>query len=232
MMTGRVMAAGVLVLLCARPAAAQRTTGAARANGQARIELSGGGGLFGGGDLGARDANLRANGTSPQPYRLFATTSTLAAAPIIEGRVAVALTGRLGAEARFGYSQPELRTSVTSDAEGAPALTVVERIDQYAIDGGVVVRIDEWRVAGLTPFLTAGVGYLRQLHTGQTLVEEGHSYHLGGGMRRSLFVRSGRVVSTAGIRADVRVDVLSSSLALDGRQKAHGSITGAFFVGF
>jgi hypothetical protein len=150
----------------------------------------------------------------------------------VEARAGVNLSRRVGIEARFGHTRPELRTSVAEDAEGAPALTIVERIDQYAIDGGVVFRIDEWRLAGLAPFVTAGAGYLRQLHTGQTLVEQGHSYYLGGGVRRAFLARDRHLVKAAGVRADVRLDLLSGGVSFDHQLTMHAAVSGALFVGF
>jgi hypothetical protein len=197
-----------------------------------RVELSGGLGIFSGAGLGNRDADLRANSATPQAFRLFSTDSRLGGAPLVEVRAGVALSRRFGVEARFGYARPELRTSVTADVENAPALTVVERIDQFAIDGGVIVHVDEWRFIGLTPFVTGGAGYLRQVHAGQTLVEQGHGYYAGGGVRRAFVERERHVVKAAGIRADVRIDLLSGGVAFDDRLETHVSASGAFFIGF
>ena len=43
---------------------------------------------------------------------------------------------------------------------------------------------------GLTPFASAGAGYVRQLHEEQALVETGHLFYVGGGFTRPLFSRS------------------------------------------
>jgi opacity protein-like surface antigen len=215
----------VLLALCATVAAAQQPA-------QARIEISGGLGMLGGTELGNQDANLRANSQTAQSFRLFTTSSAFASAPLVEARVGINFSRRLGVETRFGYTRPELRTSVAADAESAPALTIVERIDQYAIDGGIIVRVDEWRFAGLTPFVTGGAGYLRQLHAGQALVEQGHGYYLGGGIRRAFVARDRHLVKTAGVRADVRLELLSGGVSFDDRLATHVGVSGSFFVGF
>jgi hypothetical protein len=67
--------------------------------------------------------------------------------------------------------------------EGAPAITVVERIDEYVIDAGILVRVDKVRVAGVVLRAAAG-GEWRQLSEGLTVVDQGHVYHLGGGVTR------------------------------------------------
>ena len=43
---------------------------------------------------------------------------------------------------------------------------------------------------GLRPFVTAGGGYLRQLHEGLTVIEEGRVFYVGGGARYWIFARA------------------------------------------
>jgi len=190
-----------------------------------------GGGLFGGGSLSSRDATLRANG-SPAPFTLFRTGSSLTRAPAIEVGLGTLVTRRFGAEARMVYGRPDLRASITADAEGAPAIAVVERIDQYAIEGSLLVLIDELHVGRMTPFVTAGAGYLRQLHEGQTVVEQGHSFHVGGGVKWWWFVRARRRVEAAGLRGDGRLELVSGGVASAGGLRARGVLSGALFVTF
>ena len=197
-----------------------------------RIEVAGGGGLFGGRGLGNSDASLRANALTPTPYRLFTTTSSVATAPLVEARVAVAVSRRLAVEGRFAFSRPELRTSISADAEGGNAITAVERIDQYMIDGSVTFALDGLRWGDVVPFVAAGAGYLRELHQGQMLIEHGHSYHAGGGVRRRLFVHDRGFVKSGGVRGDVRVYLLSGGAAFDTATHVRVAASGAFFVGF
>jgi len=91
--------------------------------------------------LGQQDANLR-TATAGTPFRLFTTTSRMSAAPMLDLRAGIALTRRYGVEGHASYGHPEVRTSISSDAEGAPDVTAVERLDEYLIDAGVVVRFD------------------------------------------------------------------------------------------
>jgi len=216
----------LLLVTAARQVAAQQTEPPVH-----RLDVWGGAGLFTGGGLGSRDASLRANGSST-PFTLFRSASSLTRAPALEVGLGVLLTRRIGAEARLVYGRPDIRTSVTSDVEGAPAVAVVERIDQYAISGGVVVLIDELRLGGTTPFASAGAGYIRQLHEGRTLVEQGHSFHVGGGVKRWLFVRDRRRLKAAGLRGDARLELVSGGVAFDDRLRARGVLSGAFFVTF
>ena len=66
--------------------------------------------------------------------------------------------------------------------------------------------LDELRMGPrLVPFAAAGGGYLRQLHEGQTLVEQGQVYHAGGGLKYWLLTRKVGAVRSAGLRTDARI---------------------------
>lgn len=195
-----------------------------------RIEAAFAVGWLGGAGLGDRDANLRTR--TGDDYRLFSTESRVDAAPGIEARGAYALTSRYVVEGRVAISHPNLSTSIAADAENAPALTVSERIDQYTFEGALVALFPGLRFASLVPFASGGAGYLRQLHEGQTLVEEGVAYHLGGGVRRSFFARDSGWVRGAGVRADLRVYILTDGIEFDGQARVHPAVSGSFYVGF
>jgi hypothetical protein len=197
-----------------------------------RLELSGGGGLIGGVGLGSRGANLRGNNVTPQPFPLFTTDSRLSPAALIEARAGIAVTRRFAIEGRFAFSRPELRAAVSHDTEAGSPVTVAERIDQYVIDGSLVMAIDRFHVGGINPFLSVGAGYLRQLHEGQIVIEQGRTYHLGGGVKRWLFARGGHMASAGGIRADASLELLSGGVAFDDRLRPHAVVSGAFFVTF
>lgn len=214
------------VLACPTRAAAQ---GASFVH---RIEVTGGIGYLGGADLGTADATLRSNATSPQTFTLFTTDTTTRGSLAGELRVGMWLSRRVGVEGRLGYGRPDVATSVRADAEGAPAIAVVERIDQFVIDAGILFRLDEMRIGRLVPFAAGGAGYLRQVHEGLALIEDGHVYHLGGGVIRDLVTRTHGIVRAAGLRADARVYFLSGGISLNDRTTAHGSFTGGLFIRF
>lgn len=198
-----------------------------------RVEVDAGGGLFGGAALGAGDANLRANAQARQPFRLFAVDSTFESAPSLHVRAAVGLTRRFGAEGGVTWSRPEIRISVSADAEGAAPLTSVERIDQYVFDASLVMRLDGLRAgARLVPFVAGGAGYLRQLHEGRTLIEHGQVYHAGGGVKYLLFSRTSGFVRSTGLRGDARLQVLRGGISFEDRPRPHAAISGGVFLGF
>jgi hypothetical protein len=217
---------GVALCLLASTAQAQERP-------RARIEVDAGGALLGGAPLGSGDANLLANNPTRQSFRLFSTETDVGRAPALHVRAARALSRRFGVEGGVVIAHPEVRTSVGNDAESAPPLTVVERIDQYFFEASLVVMFEEWRVgAGTVPFAVAGGGYLRQLHEGLTVIEQGHLYHAGGGVKHWFVARTTGVIRTAGLRADARMYFLARGLSFDEGPRPHAAISGSVFVGF
>jgi len=166
-------------------------------------------------------------------YRVFTTSSRLEPAPVLDLRAGVSLTRRYGLELHALYGHPEVQTRISADVEGAPGVTAVEQLDHYHIEGGFTVSLDQLRVAGVVPFAAAGAGYLRQLHEGLTVVEEGRVYYVGGGAKYWLFMRPRGFTRAAGARADVRLNLLSGGIALDeDGLRRHVSISGSFFLVF
>lgn len=196
-----------------------------------RFEVAGGIGFLGGATLGDANANLR-SGTSNDPYRLFTTSSEQMGAKAFDLRAGFDLTPRFGVEARVLFGHPELRTEISSDAESAPSITAVERLDHYLIDGGIIVRFGAFRVKGIQPFVTAGGGYLRQLHEGLTLIETGRLFYAGGGARYMMFARNRGIPRAGGLRGDVRVNVLTGGIEFEDRSRLQPSASGSFFLMF
>lgn len=209
-MTARAIRTALGLLLCAAGADAQvppsePVTGL--------VELAVGGGVLGGAALAAVDAELRANSRQPEPFRLFASDTRVGRAPVLELRVGTPLGRRVAFEARLARSRPELRVSVSGDLEGAPALVAVERIDQYVIDGSVLVMLAGRDGGRFIPFAAAGAGYLRQLHEDRALAEKGRTYHAGAGMRYVLRARGRGAAPGVGFRGDVRIHLFTGGVA-------------------
>jgi hypothetical protein len=183
--------------------------------------------------LGSADANLRRNDPVRQTFRLFATSSDVGRAPLWLVRLAFPLSRRFAIEGALTKATPDVRVSTTSDFEGAPSITTTETIDQYFIDGSIVVMLDELRIGTrAVPFVAAGGGYLRQLHEGQRLVEQGEVYHAGGGIKYWLLTRKAGTLRSAGLRADAKAYFLRGGISFDDRPRSHVAISGSVFVGF
>ena len=154
-------------------------------------------------------------------------------APTFHVRAGYAFTPRFGVEGGLTVGRPELRASITNDAEAAPPITIAERVDQYGIDASLVVMIRELAIGGRTiPFASGGAGYLRQLHEGQTVVEQGHVFHAGGGVKHWLLARDRGFINGAGLRVDARLYLMSGGITFDDRPRPHGAISGSVFLAF
>ena len=215
-----------VVMLCL--ASAARAQSAATLPG--RIEVAVGLGVVGGAALGSDDANLRT--ATGSDFRLFGAQSRFGAAPTLEARAGLALTRRYAMEVRFALSHPELLTSISADVEGAPDIELTERIDQYVVDAALLVRLDRIRIGSVVPFASAGAGYLRQLHEGLTLVEEGTAYHVGGGVKHRFVSRGRGFLKAVGLRGDVRVYLFAGGIAVRNRPRPHAAAAGSVFVAF
>jgi hypothetical protein len=196
------------------------------------VEIDAGGGLLGGAALGSVDANLRANERTEQPYRLFTSEQQFDRAGQFHVRAARPWGARWAIEGGVTISHPVLRADVRDDVEGAPAITIVETLDQYVFEGGVAFAIDELRVGRLRPFITGGAGYLRQLHEGQTVVEHGQLFQAGGGVKYPVVSRASGLIRSAGVRGDARVYLLRGGVQVEDRPRPHAAISGSVFIGF
>ena len=215
---------------------ASQATAQTRAKSPPRIDLSVSSGIAVGDDLGTADADLRSR--SGSALRLFGTSSELSSAVPIEVRLGFTLTPRYTLEIRGGYARPELRTSITDDFEGAPALTVTERVDEYTIDGLLLIALRQ-RPRGVVPFLSAGAGFGWNVHEGLTLAEHGFSYRGGGGVKKRAgdgqpgeSVRDRGWVRGVGVRADGGVAVFTGGLSLAEAASVRVVATGGVYLLF
>ena len=164
--------------------------------------------------------------------QLFHTASELAGAAGLAARLGVRITRSLVAEAEATYLKPQLRIALSGDSEGAAPVTATETVQQFTFGGGVLWYLPVRRVARVAPFVTAGGGYLRQLHEQATLVESGRYYQFGAGA--SLLLASGRHFHTRGIgaRAEARAIVRSRGVAFDGGSKTSPAAGISLFARF
>jgi hypothetical protein len=176
-----------------------------------RIDLSIGAGFVGGSSLGDANADLRAR--SGAPLQLFATSSRLGDSLPLEVRLGYRISPRYTLEMRAAWSGPEIQTSITGDVEGAPALTVAEKVDLYSLDLGILVMFTRRQPRALTPFISVGAGYAGAVHEGLTLLENGLTYRGGGGIRYPLALRNRARIKAIGVRADGALVFMSGGLA-------------------
>ena len=182
---------------------AQTPAGATRARSGRSFELSGGVVFVGGRDLGSLTADLTSNagGTTT----LFDTESRLKRAAGLIARLGIFVTRSLSVEAGLRYSQPVLEVRITDDFEAAEDTTVEETQNHYLFEGSAVWHFGTAPFDGAraVPFISGGVGYLRELHEGDALVEEGVEYHVGGGVKWWL----GAARRKFGVRAEAGLSI-------------------------
>ncbi len=181
--------------------------------------------------LGSGDANetTAAGGN----LLLFSTSTELSSATGLEARVGVRLSRAFEAEASGTYATPQIRTQISHDVEGAAPVTATEVIKQFTIGGGVVWYVRPARSASrLAPFVTAGAGYLRQLHESGTLVETGRFYQFGGGVKYVFVSRPGSRLKGIGARIDVRALVRQQGVAFDAGGHLSPAVGASLFARF
>lgn len=210
-----------LVLLAAAPCRAQSTS-------SGRLEVSGGIRWMGPAGFGRADAAESTLGGTTRP--LFSTETTLDASAGAQGSVSVRVARGLRLEAAAAYNPTGLSVRITGDPEVTASATASAPVSQILVEAGVVRELR--RRGRLTPFATGGVGYLRQLNDGRTLIETGTSFYGGAGL---YYVRESahpRRLKATGVRADVRAEFLRGGVAPDRSTRVVPAVTAAFFARF
>ncbi|MBI4487274.1 MAG: hypothetical protein HY655_14825 [Acidobacteria bacterium] len=220
--------AAACVCACALPASTARAQTALEERG--RFEVALGPLWVGRAAFGRADATETAS--SGGRFPLFSTSSELAAAPGLEARVGIRFARRLQVEASSSYRRPQLRATISGDVENAARIAVAESIQQFTFDGALVLQLARWRFGrGGLPFVSAGAGYLRELHEGRTLAAAGRTFHVGGGVKYLIVSRDGRWKGL-GVRGDVRALVRANGAALDSRAHVSPALAASGFVRF
>jgi hypothetical protein len=196
-----------------------------------RVELSVGIGWLGGVSLGATDATETTGAGTPS--RIFSTSSALAGAAGVDGRIAVRLRRRLEGEVRASYGAPALNVTIGNDIEASGTVIASETVKQFTIGGAALwyppIGNGSPRVS---PFLSAGLGYLRQLHGPGTLAVTGQTYDAGGGVKILLASRGPKRLKGLGVRADARIVARRKGVAFDDRTRFAPAVGASFFVRF
>jgi hypothetical protein len=207
------------------PAAAQARRAPARPAAEPRLEVGIGAGIVGGVTLGERDATLRSNSVTPSPFRLFSTDTRVEPSAVVEVRLGYRLTSRLTLEGTLGTARPNLTSSLSADAESAPAVEATSTLTEYVVTGGGLWRFSTSPRRRWTPFASGGAGVARHVHDGRTLIESGVDTYVGGGLLYALGRRTG-------LRLDGRVHFLTGGIAEGQEVSPRGALTGGIFIAF
>src|SRR5262245_21775546 len=128
------------------------------------------------------DVNANETAFGGATRTVFSTSTTFEHAACPEVRFVVGLTSTIDAEGSIAFGRSHLTTRITQDPEAADA-RVSEAVTVYLLVGGVTAHVTKWRRGRVTPIASLGVGYLRQLHDGQTFIENGPTAYAGGGVQ-------------------------------------------------
>lgn len=145
-----------------------------------------------------------------------------------EVKVIVGLTRALDFEGALAYGRTHLTTRVTQDPE-ASNVTISEPLSAYVLEAGVAAHLGRWHGGRSVPFVSAGAGYLRQIHDGQTHIEDGPSWYVGGGVRIPLNDETARGLKSAALRFELRATILAGGSTLDGSRHLLPSVIGGVF---
>jgi hypothetical protein len=181
-------------------------------------------------ELGSADASETASNGSR--FRLFGTRTSLELATGVEGSFRMQLGSSFDVGVSSSFSQAKLRSEIASDVEGVPDVEALENINELAIEGTMLARLN-WRPFGAArPFISGGAGYLRHLHEDRTLIESGYIFHLGAGIDYVLRTGGTGIVKTTGIRLDGRAVIRARGVAFDDRSRVAPAVTAAMFLRF
>lgn len=181
-----------------------------------------------------RFGEVAANETTPGggTRPLFKSQTTLDGSVGVTATVGYRLSRLLRAELAIAYNPSQLSSHITSDAEGVEDVTVDAPVSQFLVEGGVLAQLRRWQAGRVSPFLTAGIGYLRQLNDGRTLVETGQAYYFGGGVYYVRAAARPRRLKATGVRADLRALFLRDGVAPDHTVRGAPAITASVFARF
>lgn len=193
------------------------------ASAQSRLEMGAGVTWNGGFDAGGSDALLARNpATGSSPFVLFNTASRVNAAPGLTATIGVRLTSRLVLEASGEYSRPVLRSTISSDFEGATGTTAESRLTSLVLGGSALYDL---RGRRLTPFVYGGGGWSRQLDEDNVMLVTGPELHGGAGVRY-------RLDRHFAVRGQGGVSVREKSLTFEQKWRALAVFSGSLLYRF
>ena len=169
----------------------------------------------------------------PEAVSGCSASTPFAGAPTFHVKAGYAFTPRFGVEGGLTFSHPELRASVSNDAEAAPPITIAERVDQYSIDAGIIVMIHELALG------QADIAVCRRRRgiSASTARRADGRGSTGVSFMRVVASNTGSLARN-GIHqrgwpaADARLYLMSGGIAFDDGPRPHGAVSGSIFVSF
>jgi len=177
----------------------------------------------------SRDANeLTPSGST---VALFTAQSRLESAFGVHVTVSPRLNRSLRLEVTGAYATPQLSVAVVDDLEGADAVVASETLQQILLEVAIVAEHDGMNPARRTvPFTFGGVGFAREMHEGQTVIENSQGYFVGIGAKH--YLMRGRVRRNIGMREDVRLVVRVNGASFDDNVHVGATLGAQLFFQF
>lgn len=198
---------GSLLACVPATASAQVFVGSAKPR-PGSAEISGGGFWAAGQSLPASAATLTGNPSSGGSFDLFNVDPQLEPAIGALGTLGVYITRALALEGGVQFSRPTLNVRLTDDAEDAPDVTASTTITSYVFTGSLVYHFGG--SGRTTPFIAGGAGHIRDLHSGNEVVETGTEYHGKAGIK-SWFGRRRNLA----LRAEAGISIRDGGFSFD-----------------
>ncbi|HJR59788.1 MAG TPA: hypothetical protein VJ813_10330 [Vicinamibacterales bacterium] len=172
----------IVMLGCAPAAAGAQVYVGSDKPRRGSVEVAGGGLWTGSQDLPPSAALLTVNPSAGlSSFEQFTSESSIGAALGLHGAVAVYVTRSVAIEGGLQLSRPQLKVRLADDVEDAPDVTATTTMTAYLFTGSVLYHFGG---SGRTvPFIAAGAGHIRDVHSGSELVETGLEYHGKAGVK-------------------------------------------------
>ena len=185
------------------------------------------------GSTGIGSAQAVETGNGSAPLTLFKTDSSFAGGVGFSGGLGVRLVASLWADTSIRYHSARLTTRFTADKEGASDAILEESIQHYQIEAGALYAPQVLQLGRATQlYASGGAGYVRQLHSGQTLAESGRTYYAGGGVVVRLPFRPGGAFKAVGVRLDARAIALTDGVTFSPGAHVAPAVAAALVVRF
>jgi hypothetical protein len=230
-------AAGLALMLAAAPAltaSAYAQTPAAQAPASTTpahpLEFDIMGALVGPTSFGSRPITLATpNGSA---LHVAETTSSLTTGTGIEAHLGRTLSSTVSFEAIGSWTHRQYQTSVSGDIEQAPSVDATIGASRFVIEGAGVYTLHH--TPSTAVFALGGLGWVREVASGNALAQNGALVDLGGGVKYWLGGAAAASRHTRyGVRAEAHVLVHRAGIALDDKSsRVAPAISAGFIIRF
>lgn len=179
-------------------------------------------------------ANTEAEENAPNGASrpLFASRTQRGQALFVTAGVSARVSAALHAEFLAAYGKGQLTSHVTADAEPISDVAVSSPMSHLAAEAGLRVQPRGWKRRTWTPFVSVGVGYLREMYVGRTLIENGNEFYAGGGLYYERTSAHPRRLKATGLRIDVRGYVMRGDIASGTALRSAPAVLASAFARF